>query len=108
MDRQLKVSYTPIGDIIPYAQNARAHSEKQIGQIENSLKEFGFISPVLVDKEGILVASHTRILAAERIGLELIPTIRPEDLTPKQVRAYRLADNKLAENADWHQDVYFQ
>ena len=85
----------------PYERNARTHSSEQIEKIANSLREFGFINPVLIDGNNMIIAGHGRVLAAKKIGLKEVPFLRVEDLTPTQVRAYILADNKLAEDAGW-------
>jgi hypothetical protein len=85
----------------PYEKNARTHSEEQIEKIANSIKEFGFLNPVLIDGNNMIIAGHGRVLAAKKLKLKEVPYLRVEDLTPTQVRAYILADNKLAEEAGW-------
>jgi DNA modification methylase len=105
MKGHLQVEYRPIESVTPYAQNARIHSDQQIDQIVKSILEVGFTTPILVDENGVVIAGHGRHRAAERIGLKLIPTIRLEDLTPDQIRAYRLADNKICDNAGWDEDL---
>jgi hypothetical protein len=94
-----------IKDLIPYARNARVHSLKQINQIAGSIKEFGFINPVLVDKENVIIAGHGRVLAAEVLKLKTIPIVRVEHLTDNQKRAYILADNRLAETSTWDDEM---
>ncbi len=89
----------------PYVGNARAHSKKQIAQVADSLRTFGFITPVVVDPQRVLVAGHARWLAAKSIGLTRIPAICADHLTPQQLRAYALADNKIAENATWDKSL---
>ncbi len=88
-----------INKIKPYPQNAKKHPEKQIKQIANSIKEFGFNQPIVIDKNGVIIVGHGRYEAAKMIGMEEIPTIEV-DLTEEQAKAYRLADNKLNES-DW-------
>jgi len=88
-----------------YPQNARTHSKHQIRQIAESIKEFGFTNPVLVDRNNTIIAGHGRVRAAELLGMKEVPTVRLESLTEEQVRAYVLADNKLAENAGWDRSI---
>ncbi|MCU1338463.1 MAG: putative dna modification methylase protein [Bryobacterales bacterium] len=91
----------PIERLIPYAANARTHSRKQVWQIARSMREHGVINPVLVDQHGNVIAGHGRILAAQFLGLPHLPVIILDHLSPAQVRALRIADNKIAENAKW-------
>ena len=95
------IEKVPIDSLIPYAKNARTHSEDQIDQIANSMREFGWTSPVLVDADGGIIAGHGRLLAAKKVGLSQVPVIRLAHLTEAQRRALVLADNKLALNARW-------
>lgn len=96
-----KIEYLKVDDLIPYARNARTHSEAQVTQIAGSIREFGFTNPVLIDANGTIVAGHGRVMAARKLSLEQVPCIRLGHLTPTQVRAYVIADNKLALNAGW-------
>ena len=98
---KLQIKYQPISDLIPYARNARKHPERQIMQLAGSIREFGFVNPVIVDADGSIVAGHGRVLAAQRLGLNEVPTLSVEHLTPQQVKAFRLADNRLAEVSEW-------
>lgn len=91
----------PLASLIPYARNARTHSDEQVAQIAASIREWGWTVPVLVDEDGVLIAGHGRVLAAERLGLADAPTMVARGWTDAQKRAYRLADNKLALNAGW-------
>ena len=102
---QNKYKLINISDLIPYARNARTHSEKQIKQIASSIKEFGFINPVIIDKDNCIIAGHGRVLAAEKLKLKEVPSLRIEHLTEIQKKAYILADNKLALNAGWDESV---
>lgn len=95
----------PIGDLIPYARNARTHSPEQVRQIAASIREFRFTNPVLRDGENGIIAGHGRILAMELLGYTEVPCIRVDWLTEAQRRAYILADNKLALNAGWDEDL---
>jgi ParB-like chromosome segregation protein Spo0J len=87
--------------LIPYANNARKHSEQQVDQIAGSIREFGFNNPVLVDKDNGIIAGHGRVLAAKNLGLEVVPCLRLGHLTEAQRRAYIIADNKIALNSEW-------
>jgi ParB-like chromosome segregation protein Spo0J len=87
--------------LIPYARNSRTHSPEQVEQLGRSIQQFGFTNPVLIDEHNTLIAGHGRVMAAQRIGLEVVPAIRLLHLTDAQRRAYVIADNKLAEQAGW-------
>ncbi|GHU82167.1 methyltransferase [Clostridia bacterium] len=94
-----------IDKLIPYARNARTHSKEQVLQLRASLREFGFVNPVIVDKELNIIAGHGRILAAKKEGIGEVPCVFAEHLTEAQKRAYILADNRLAMNAGWDNDM---
>lgn len=91
--------------MIPYARNARTHSEAQVAQIAVSIREFGFTNPVLIDGENGIIAGHGRVLAARKLGMADVPVIELAHLTEIQRKAYILADNKLALNAGWDNDL---
>lgn len=91
--------------LIPYARNSRTHSLEQVQQVANSIKEFGFTNPVLIDADNGIIAGHGRVMAAQSLGLEHVPCIRLAYLTESQKRAYTIADNQLALNAGWDDDV---
>lgn len=91
----------PVDTLIPYEKNARTHSDEQINQIANSIKEFGFTNPILVDSSQGIIAGHGRLAAAKRLKLDKVPVIILDHLTPAQKRAYVIADNKLALNSGW-------
>src|SRR5579864_4280202 len=95
----------PIESLIPYARNARTHSHAQVAQIAASIREFGFTNPILVDGECGIIAGHGRVLAARKLGMSEVPTIELGHLSPAQKRAYILADNRLALNAGWDDDM---
>lgn len=101
----LTVIYKPIGGLIPYARNSRTHSDAQVAQIAASIKEFGFTNPVLIDEDGGIIAGHGRVLAARKLSLDEVPTIALEGLTKTQRKAYVIADNKLALNAGWDEEL---
>ena len=86
---------------IPYARNARVIPDSAVAKVAASIKEFGFKQPIVVDGKGVIVAGHTRLLAAERLGLEEVPVLVADDLTAAQVKAYRLADNRTGQEASW-------
>lgn len=94
------IVYKSIKDLKPYKKNAKKHPKEQVEQIANSIKEFGFTQPVLIDKNNYVVAGHGRILGAKKAGLKEVPTLCLDDLTEEQIKAYRLADNKLNES-EW-------
>lgn len=101
----LKVKLLPVAGLLPYAQNSRTHSEDQIDRLVVSIQQFGFNNPVLIDERGMIIAGHARVLAAQRLKLDKVPTITLAHLTPDQVRAYVIADNRLAELAGWDQEL---
>jgi DNA modification methylase len=96
-----KIAHWPLARLLPYARNARTHSDEQVAQIAASIVEFGFTNPCLVGADGVLVAGHGRLLAARKLGLETVPVVVLDHLTPTQRRALVLADNRIAENAGW-------
>lgn len=101
----LQVELWPIDRLLPYAANARTHPDEQVAQIAGSIAEFGFNVPCLVDDRGVLIAGHGRIVAAKRLGLQQVPVIRLGHLTDAQARAFRLADNRIALNAGWDDEL---
>jgi DNA modification methylase len=96
-----KIAHWPLARLLPYARNARTHSDEQVAQIAASIVEFGFTNPCLVGADGVLVAGHGRLLAARKLGLETVPVVVLDHLSPTQRRALVLADNRIAENAGW-------
>ena len=94
-----------IADLIPYARNSRTHSDAQVAQIAASIREFGFTNPVLVDGANGVIAGHGRILAARKLGMDTVPVIELAHLSEAQKRAYVIADNKLAMNAGWDDEM---
>jgi hypothetical protein len=101
----MKIETLNTADLIPYARNSRTHSDAQVAQIAGSIREFGFTNPVLIDAENGIIAGHGRVLAAGKIGLAEVPCIRLAHLTETQKRAYIIADNKLALNAGWDEEM---
>ena len=98
--QELNIIYKNIKELKPYKKNAKKHDKKQVEQIANSIKEFGFTQPVIIDKNNCVVAGHGRILGAKKAGLKQVPTVTLEELTEEQIKAYRLVDNKLNES-EW-------
>lgn len=101
----MKIVMKPTASVVPYANNARTHPAWQIAQIANSISEFGFTNPILLGADGVVIAGHGRLAAAQRLGLERVPVIELDHLTPLQQRALVIADNKIAENAGWDEEL---
>lgn len=99
------IEYVSTSSLTPYARNSRTHSPQQVKQIAASIKEFGFTNPVLIDEANGIIAGHGRVMAAEHLQLAEVPCIRLEYLTETQKRAYVIADNKLALNAGWDDEL---
>ncbi len=100
-----RFSRVAIGQLVPYARNARVHPEEQIHQLRASLREFGFVAPVVIDAGYNILAGHARVLAAKAEGMTEVPCVFAEHLTDAQRRAYILADNRLAESAQWDMEL---
>ena len=96
-----KFKTVPTQDLIPYARNSRTHSETQVAKIAASIREFGFLNPVIVDGKNGIIAGHGRVMAAQKLGLTNVPVIEAAHLTDAQKRAYVIADNRLALDAGW-------
>ena len=95
----------PIDSLIPYARNSRTHSDEQVAQIAASIKEFGFLNPIIIDGESGIIAGHGRVLAAQKLGMSQLPCIEADHLTDAQRKAYVIADNKLALNGGWDDEM---
>ena len=102
---ELHIEYLNTGSLAPYTKNARTHSKKQIRQIADSIQQFGFTNPLLVDKDNMILAGHGRLAAAKLLQMGKVPCVRLEHMSPAQKRAYILADNKLALNAGWDEEL---
>ncbi len=96
-----KIEQWPTAKLVPYARNARTHSDDQVAQIAASIAEFGFTNPILAGSDGVIVAGHGRLAAAQKLGLEVVPVVVLDHLSPTQRRALVIADNRIAENAGW-------
>ena len=101
----MKITQKKVDTLIPYVKNSRTHSDAQVAQIAASIKEFGWTNPILVDGENGIIAGHGRLLAARKLGYKEVPTIELADLTETQKRAYIIADNRLALNAEWDNEM---
>ena len=101
----LALEYISVTALQPLKRNARTHSRKQIRQIADSIRTFGFTNPILIDRDNMILAGHGRVEAAKLLGMSEVPCVRLENMTPAQKRAYALADNKLALNAGWDEDL---
>ena len=102
---ELEITETNAAALVPHARNARTHSKKQIKQIADSISRFGWTNPVLVDGEDQIIAGHGRVEAAKLLGRATVPTIRLEHMSETEIRAYVIADNRLAELAGWDQET---
>jgi len=100
-----KIEILPAADLVPYARNSRTHDDAQVAQIAASIKEFGFTNPILIDEDGGIIAGHGRLSAARKLGIDEVPCLRLGHLTDAQKRAYVIADNRLALNAGWDEEM---
>jgi ParB-like chromosome segregation protein Spo0J len=100
-----KIERKKVDDLIPYARNARTHSDEQVAQIAASIKEWGWTTPVLVDESGEIIAGHGRVMAARKLNIDEIPTMTATGWSKAQKQAYVLADNQLPQNAGWNMDL---
>lgn len=103
----LRVKYAPIDDVRPYEDNPR-HNDEAVEAVAASIREFGWKQPIVVDADGTIIVGHTRWKAAKRLGMDEVPVVVASDLTPEQCAAYRLADNKVGELAEWDQALLAQ
>ena len=102
----MNIEHLPIAALIPYARNARTHSDAQVSQIAGSIREFGFTNPVLIGADNDIIAGHGRVMAAQKLELKEVPCIRLGHLTDTQRKAYILADNRLAEvGGGWDEEI---
>ena len=104
-DKKTQYYLADIGTLIPYARNSRTHTEEQVAQVAASIKEFGFLNPVIIAEDNTILAGHARVLAARKLGLDKVPCIKAENLSEAQKRAYIIADNKLSLNAGWDEEL---
>ena len=104
MSKNLNVKMMPIGDVVPYEKNPRLN-DQAVDAVASSIREFGFKVPIVVDSKGVVVSGHTRLKAAKTLGLTDVPVIVADDLDDTKIKAFRLADNKVAELADWDESL---
>lgn len=100
----MNIKNVKIADITPYNKNAKKHDKTQIANVAESIKQYGFVQPVVIDSEGVIVIGHCRVLAAKKLGMTEVPCVCVDDLTPEQVNALRIVDNKANESA-WDMDI---
>lgn len=105
MGKIADVQEVPVEKLIPYVNNAKIHNENQVTKIASSIREFGFLSPVLIDKQFNIIAGHGRVMAAKKLQMESVPCVFIEGLSEAQRKAYILADNKLGELAEWDMEI---
>ena len=105
MNTTSEMQLVPIDKLIPYVNNARTHSPEQLNKLRSSLREFGFINPVIIDREFNVIAGHGRILAAKEEGIREIPCVFADHLTEAQKKAYIIADNRMAMDAGWDEEL---
>ncbi len=99
--KEMKIKQIDIEEIKPYGNNPRVIGDNAIDEVAKSISEFGFRNPIIVDKNNVIIAGHTRYLASKKLGMEKIPCLVADDLTEKQIKAFRIADNKVAEKSKW-------
>ncbi len=100
----MNIVQKPLSEITPYAKNAKKHDQTQIDNVAESIKQYGFVQPIVIDRDGVIVIGHCRALAAKKLGMKIVPCVCVDDLTPEQVNALRLVDNKSNES-DWDFDL---
>ena len=100
----MEITKRRLADIVPYAANAKKHDKRQINNVAESIKQYGFVQPIVIDRDGVIVIGHCRALAAKKLGMEEVPCVCVDDLTPEQVNALRLVDNKSNES-NWDFDL---
>ena len=99
----MKIVQKKVVELVPYAKNTKKHDKKQIANVSESIKQYGFVQPVVVDKDGVIVIGHCRVLGAKKLGMKEVPCVCVDDLTPEQVNALRIVDNKSNES-EWDLD----
>lgn len=101
----MQIDYIDIDKVIPYANNPRNNDGEAVDRVAASIAEYGFKNPIIIDKDNIVVAGHTRLKAAKKLNLNKVPVIKADDLTPAQVKAFRLAENRVSEYATWDNEL---
>ena len=101
----MQIEYIDSEKVIPYANNPRLNDGEAVDRVAASIAEYGFKNPIIIDKDNIIIAGHTRLKAAKKLGIEKVPIIRADDLTPAQIKAFRLAENRVSEYATWDNEL---
>lgn len=101
----MQIEYIDIEKVIPYANNPRHNDGEAVDRVASSIAEYGFKNPIIIDKDNVIVAGHTRLKAAKKLGLDKVPIIKADDLTPAQIKAFRLAENRVSEYATWNNEL---
>ena len=101
----MQIEYIETETLIPYANNPRQNDGEAVERVAASIKEYGFKQPIIVDKDNVVICGHTRLKGAKKLGLEKVPVIKADDLTPAQIKAFRIADNKVAEYSSWDNEL---
>ena len=101
----MQIEYLDINEVIPYDNNPRNNDGEAVDRVAASIKEYGFKVPIIIDKDNVIVTGHTRLKAAKKLELKKVPIIRANDLTPEQIKAYRIADIRIAEYATWNNEL---
>ena len=104
-NKLLEYELRNVDELIPYINNARTHSDEQISKVMASIKEFGFLNPILISEENVITAGHCRLMAAKKLGMDKVPCIKENYLTPAQRKAYVIADNQLALGGGWNEEL---
>ena len=105
MASSTSIKKVKVSDLIPYANNSRTHSDEQVLQIASSIKEFGFLNPVIIDADNGIIAGHGRVMAANKLGIKELPCVDASHLSEAQRKAYVIADNKIALNSEWDNEL---
>lgn len=101
----MQIEYIQTVDLVPYVNNPRLNDGEAVDKVAASIKEYGFKSPIIVDKDNVIIAGHTRYKAAKKLNLDTVPIIKADDLTPTQIKAFRIADNKVSEFSAWDNEL---
>ena len=104
-NKLLEYELRNVDELIPYINNARTHSDEQVSKVMASIKEFGFLNPILISEENVITAGHCRLMAAKKLGMDKVPCIKENYLTPPQRKAYVIADNQLALGGGWNEEL---
>lgn len=101
----MQIEYIEIDKVIPYANNPRQNDGEAVDRVVASIKEYGFKNPIIIDSDNVIVCGHTRLKAAKKLGIDKVPVIKADDLTPAQIKAFRLAENRVSQYAKWDNEL---